>query len=109
MVYTHQRELWPVHDEGKWRRGRKGDAITWSSGLEARAYIPNLSLSGNFLVRIEFKEVELRSWIQQFVRHHPKKAAKLLASMQAELMIQLAEDAKAEAIKEIRKIASDEK
>ena len=101
-VFRHDHTLAPVTESGgRWSAGSEGDPITWASGTKANAKIFDLALSGNFLVEFEFKDRELRNWLQQYVQANPKKALRLLSTMQAEAMIHLADKARSDAISEV--------
>ena len=89
MVHTH--ELLPVKKEfGSWWPNEKRKSITWTDGKTAYAKVEGLELTGNFLVRMDFTEAELRSWLAQAFDEDPERTQALVASAQAKAIRKLA-------------------
>lgn len=70
--------------------------ISWHGPMAARGQIKNVSLTGNFLVEIEFVPEELRNWLSEYVKSEPEAALRLLSEMQTEAIIALAKSHTAE-------------
>lgn len=64
--------------------------ISWHGPMAARGQIKNVSLTGNFLVEIDFVPEELRNWLSEYVKSEPEAALRLLSEMQTEAIIALA-------------------
>ncbi len=100
-VYPHNHTAAPVKlRNGRYCNGKSGEPIKWKSATHALAKLTRLSLSGSFLLDMQFEPVELRSWLKQYVKEEPEDAARLLGEMQGEVMVALARKAKGDAVTE---------
>jgi hypothetical protein len=100
----HKKSVLPVSlemtEDGapRYMAGTSGDPINWSLPTTAFGKLQTLGLNGDFLVTFEFTPEELRNWLKAYVSSEPEAAARLLAEMQGEVVIELAQKAKNEAI-----------
>lgn len=102
-VYPHNRNAAPVkRTGGRYIGGKAGDPIEWESATRAYAKLSNLGLNGDFLLEIDFDSAELRNWLSTYVRQEPAAAIRMLARMQGEATIALAQMMKNEAVNEIQ-------
>lgn len=96
-VHKHIHEVIPVKSiNNTYTPSKPNTPIEWESATKAICQIKKLSLSGDFLVEIEFMPDELKNWLKQYVAHEPETAARILAEMQVEAMINIAKKAKNE-------------
>jgi hypothetical protein len=107
-IYRHEHPVTPVTQRGgSYSPGNSGEPIDWSSAKRAFGRVNGLSLGGDFLVEFEFESSELRNWLRHYVTDEPETAVRLLAEMQSEAAICLAQKAKSDALEEITR-RSDE-
>ena len=85
-VNTHKHEITPVDfvNNRYAVSGKPGSYLRWHSPTKALAKIYNLSLSGNFLIEIDFSINELKNWISCLIEKDPERAFRLLSEFQAE-------------------------
>lgn len=89
-VFKHKHNVQPVSQKGGFRPEGDGP-IKWHKPLCAAGKLDGLSLSGDFLVQIEFEEAELRSWLLAYSKGSPEAALRLISEAQAEAIIALKE------------------
>lgn len=106
QVTAHNHEVVPVTCSGNYQAGEFGDPLTWNSALDAFGKVDDLALSGSFLVQFSFEQDELRNWLQTFVQSKPEAAIRLLAEMQGEAILALAQRTEAHAIEGSSRVAS---
>ena len=89
-MVTHDREVIPVtRNGGSYSPGVKGSPLQWDGESVTYGKLNRLGLSGDFLIKLEFDEEELKSWLKQYVNKKPDEAIRLLAAMQAEAILKL--------------------
>lgn len=93
-VHTYKRAMTPLTKiKNGYTVGQPGTAMQWASdGLTAYAKIEKLSLSGNFLVKLEMQRKELSNWLMTYAKEKPEAVLKIVAEAQAEEMIALAKN-----------------
>jgi hypothetical protein len=91
---THQHEVTPVTLKGK-QYVPASDAtgpMSWNADYSTFGKVDGLSLSGSFLMKLDFEEKDLEAWLRKFVQADPERAIKLLSKMQAQAFINLAKE-----------------
>ena len=66
-----------------------GTHLDWHTSECSYGRIEDLSLSGAFLMKIEWDDIELKNWLKRFVAEKPESAIGILAEMQAEAVLAL--------------------
>ena len=101
----HEPEFTPlVFSKGGLERGRPGQPAEWGPGGRVLGEIGTISLGkGIYVVNLEFEAAELKNWIQRYIEDDPREAMRLLAEMQAEATISLAQKAKRDVLDEIKR------
>ena len=77
--------------------------MEWGKNGYSSGRINGLHLNGNYVVRFKFESSELRNWLKRYIEDDPRKAMRLLAEMQAEATISLAQKAKRDVLDEIKR------
>ncbi|RZO85350.1 MAG: hypothetical protein EVA58_04890 [Kiritimatiellaceae bacterium] len=96
-VYPHNHVACPVElKKSLFSQGKSGEPIKWASASKAFAKIDSLSLTGDFLLEMEFSADELRSWLSQYVQEKPEAAIRLLSEMKSEAIINLTQKIQSE-------------
>ena len=85
VVVVHDHDVVPVKSDadGRWMPMSNRRSILWSDDMTAFGELENLQLNGNFLVRFEFTEAELRNWLTRYFESDPERAFDLVADVQA--------------------------
>lgn len=85
---TYPHEISPIElkDNLYLRSGVPGDPIIWDpeDPMHAKCCIHNTTLSGDFAMDVYFQErdLNLKGWLEQFIKKDPEAAVLLLAEMQ---------------------------
>jgi hypothetical protein len=88
-VNDHQHVLVPVKLVDRSFHAEKAGPIEWTGPWKAYGQINDVGLTGQFLVEIEFKNEEFRSWLTHYVREQPEDAIRLLDEKQTEAILAL--------------------
>ena len=102
---SHKPEFTPLvgyDSRGSGHLGRPGQPIEWGPN-GAGGEISKVRLNGKYSVFFEFEYAELKNWIQRYIEDDPREAMRLLAEMQAEATISLAQKAKRDVLDEIKR------
>ena len=70
------------------------EPIYWETAKRAWGKIKGLNLNGNYSIVFNFHPSDLRNWLKQYIADEPEAAVRLLAEMQAEAAIHLAQNPK---------------
>lgn len=84
---THHHSLRPLPATGR-NLGEEDADLTWDHGCVARARISSVSLTGDFEVKMEFSEGELRNWMRAYVVHNPRAALRLILEALPDALIE---------------------
>ena len=68
--------------------------IEWSGPNSALGKIDDIKLDGTYLLKFDFQESELRSWLKNFITENPAYSVQLLAEAHAALLISAENDRK---------------
>ena len=90
-VVPHEHAIIPValHDDTFTALGKPH--LQWEDTHTAYGKMEEARLSGSFLVKFEFEEAELVSWLRKYAEAQPARALGLVADIQAKALIALAE------------------
>lgn len=94
-VIQHDREVIPVTDApgGGYMQSDEGEQLEWEKQWDGkfvtRGRLEQLGLSGDFIIKLEFSDEDLKGWLKHYVNKNPKDAIRLLAEMQAEAILNL--------------------
>jgi len=89
-VHYHEVDVIPVVEKGMSYHpvhGRK--SIAWGEGMTAYAKVADLSLSGAFLMRLEFSPAELKSLLTAYMVENPGDALAIMAQAQLDAIRKL--------------------
>jgi hypothetical protein len=73
-VLTHRHTIHPYI--------KNSDTMVWESSTKAYGMIFGLRLNGDFKLRIDFQEDELKNWLEKFVEEEPEKGLRLISDIQ---------------------------
>jgi len=83
-MYSHRHPVTP----GSYGK-KPGAPLKWETANTARGRIDDVGLSGNFHVRFEFKDAELRNWLSAYIAEKSRESLALLSEMQAAAIVAL--------------------
>jgi hypothetical protein len=93
-VWPHTHDVIPVRKEdGGYQPIERRRSIHWTDPMTAYGRLEGLGLSGNFLVKFQFTEAELRSWLTSYFMADPQAAQRLVASVQVDAIRRLVKSA----------------
>lgn len=91
-VKPHTHKVTSVTFENNRYRPLAAEApVQWNGPLAALGKVANLGLTGAFLLEFDFEPKELRGWLEQYAKHNPAEAIRMMAPIQASALISLAE------------------
>ena len=89
--------------DGGCQLGSPGQPMEWGPNGHASGEIGKVRLNGRYFVSFKFEDAELRNWLKSYVTAKPEAALQLLAEMQAEATISLAQKVKRDVLDEIER------
>lgn len=89
-IKTHTHKVEPVEFDGKLYKSLSANKpIFWNGSMSALGKVNKLSLTGAFLIELNFEKSELKSWLEEFAKENPEEALRIMAPIQAEALISL--------------------